>query len=230
MKYYILSIFLLFHTSTVFCQNLVDIQKKLDSLESEKNKIISSTFPKKIENLQRQNDSLKIQRQELSSILEELNWKIVNNENEIISLKKGLPYPTFQSTKIISVSQIPLKFAPELTSNIEYWIPENSEILVLDYVKGEWIKIQHNGKIGYLLDTSFDSYPEVKSQILKIKEHRENVKKATAKIDTDSYQTTPSYSPSVSNSSTNSHNIRTGPKDGHYYINSNGNKTYIKKK
>ncbi|GGD55439.1 hypothetical protein GCM10011514_19480 [Emticicia aquatilis] len=212
----------MFQISNAISQNLVDIQKKLDSLEAEKNKIIRNSFPQKIEKLQNKNDSLKMKRQELSSLLEELSWQIINNENEIISLKKGLPYPTFQSTSITSLSQMPLKSAPELTSDILYWIPENAEILVLDYVNNEWIKIQHDGKIGYLLDTSFDRYPDVKKQILKIKEHRENIKRDFIKVDTNSS--------SGSSSNSNSHVIRTGPKDGHYYINSNGNKTYIKKK
>jgi len=41
----------------------------------------------------------------------------------------------------------------------------------------------------------------------------------------------PSLSESNSpNYGSNSQNIKTGPKGGKYYINSNGNKTYIKKK
>jgi hypothetical protein len=92
--------------------------------------------------------------------------------------------------------------------------------------KGCWnVYSTKNSVIGVICNVKFTSIsvtPPKNISLLSIVSKRDSI------LDIK-YPTNPSESNSTQYDS-NSQNIQTGPKGGKYYINSNGNKTYIKKK
>jgi len=118
-----------------------------------------------------------------------------------------------------------------------------------DIPAGDTIYIERNWINGAAPSTLFDEYAVYKKYRLKVRDtgpikylYKRAISNKESKADInkllslESYpkHTKQPYNKSVtelpSGSSGNSHSIQTGPRGGRYYINSNGNKTYIKKK
>ncbi|CAH0998005.1 hypothetical protein EMA8858_04140 [Emticicia aquatica] len=240
MKTYTLLIFLIGLTLNTKGQDQL-IQKKIDSLQKERDKLIASIYPKQIEKLSQQNDSLEKERLKFVSYIENINTQIGGNLKEIQSLQQGLPLPKFEKQTIIVKGSIPLKTAPDLTSNIIYWIATGDEIIVVDYINNDWAKVISKNYTGYVLGSFFDSYPEINNQIREFKNHNEKVINLSKTQSLNGTTNSPSQANTLSNTNYqssyntttssyyNSRTIRTGPRGGRYYINSNGNKTYVKR-
>lgn len=202
------------------------IQRKIDSLQAEKSKIDALNNPIIIERLQRTNDSLSSAKNRLLKQIESINQDIEKNSSKILELKLDIPVPEFKQTTIVSRGILPFKSAATYQSEVVYWIPANSTLLFTDIENEEWLIVKHENKTGYILASFLDTYPEIITQVRKITQQKTLLKDAKAK-----------YEPSVPSSDTYSgasgsggRVIHTGPRGGRYYINKNGNKTYVKRR
>ena len=237
MKPYLLYA-LLFTTINAIGQTSDDIQRKIDSLQAEKRKIDVVNNPIIIEKLQKANDSLNIVKNRLLKQIESINLEIDNNNSKILGLKLDIPVPEFKEITIVSRYNLPFKKSASFQSNLE-WIPAKSTIVVLGVANEEWVQVRYEHKIGYILASFLDAYPEVTTQVTKINQQKLLLNNAR-KSGTNSTYSGAAYSPSnfdtssdgysPSSSSSGSRTIYTGPRGGRYYINKNGNKTYIKRK
>lgn len=235
--------FFLSHFMTCNAQDFL-IQKKIDSLQREKEKLEGLLYPKQIERLVHQNDSLEKEKYKLLTLVETIDLRVNENQREISSLQRGLPLPKFEKTIVTIKTSIPLKSSPDLSSDIISWLSTGDKLDAIDYINNDWIKVNLSGRIGYILSSYMKDYPEVISQISKFKNYKEILQTQPAIFTTNtitsqpinsqyikSQQSVTNYNtPSSSSSYGTSRNIITGPRGGRYYINSNGNKTYIKRK
>jgi hypothetical protein len=90
--------------------------------------------------------------------------------------------------------------------------------------------IRSNGIIGLIPKSSVDqTKPIQKYNKVVAKENKKKVKEEISTNSSSYHQSTKSYS-SGSSFYSGSKAIHTGPRGGQYYINKNGNKTYVKKK
>lgn len=221
-------------------QTSESIQRKIDSLQAEKSKIDAVNNPIIIEKLQRTNDSLNSIKNRLLKQIESINQDIEKNSSKILELKLNIPVSQFVETKIVSKGILPFKLSATYQSKIEYWIPANSTLLFTDIANDEWVVVKHEGKTGYVFASFLDSYPEIISQVKRITQQKTLLKSAGVKYNSGSTYSGSSYTPSSpsyssdsyspSSSGSSSRTIYTGPRGGRYYINSNGNKTYIKRR
>lgn len=96
---------------------------------------------------------------------------------------------------------------------------KGDSIFIYDY-ENPYYLIRHNRYIGLIDGDAVHLTKEVKA-------FTKNIKKV--KAEKREYDNESNYSYTPSNRSSGSHTIHTGPRGGHYYINKNGNKTYVKK-
>ncbi len=101
-----------------------------------------------------------------------------------------------------------LRKTPEMSSEILEVVPKGEEIAVIKQ-KGAWFQIQYNEQTGWLHGNTFRLHEQPIS---------------TPK--TETYEPPPVRAKPFKSSSSDSYYIR-GPRGGCYYINRNGNKTYV---
>jgi hypothetical protein len=122
---------------------------------------------------------------------------------------------TLPSDVYVATSDAPTYYSPnQSSSRTGYSFAQNELIHVVRRKKPNWIAFSYQNRTIYILE-GFTSPTLVTPSAPR-------------------YSTTPSptysYPTPSSNSRGSSHNIQTGPRGGQYYINGNGNKTYIKRK
>ena len=106
------------------------------------------------------------------------------------------------------------------TSSAPYAFRKNDKLLVTEYPFPQWAKGVKNGS-SFLVRT--------KSLILAESPSPESI--AAQKAYQEALKSPPQPVPATNtNSSPGYQSIQIGPRGGHYYINKNGNKTYIRRK
>jgi len=166
-------------------------------------------------------DSLRTQLIKLHSHKELLEKDLEETSSEIKKIVLKIEQVTLKSlnaNKFIcnstTITYSRFKSTPSPNSEFIEIIPKNKTIRVLEYVGDCYWKIEYNNQIGYL------------NEVL-IKETSEMVLvKRTTITQGKKFKTKNTRSTRGSNHKT----IYTGPKGGRYYLNSNGNKTYVKRK
>ena len=103
--------------------------------------------------------------------------------------------------------------------------PQNAQVLVLSYPAKGWAQIIKAGHSYYIPISRLRTYEK---PLVGTQEAIVGPQPVTA---TASPSTTPSTGTNSSGGyNSGSQNIQVGPRGGHYYINSHGNKTYVKRR
>ncbi|HAZ00604.1 MAG: hypothetical protein A2W90_04950 [Bacteroidetes bacterium GWF2_42_66] len=163
-------------------------------------------------------EKLIAQKDSLSLLKVDLQQKIVQISNEIKSIDERLSIIDFEKIKDNPIiSEVAFKVSiyklPSSNSEVIIAIPAKKKFEILGYSSG-YFKVNYNGEIGYLNEI----YIKSNSQINTLK---------NSNFDTEHYLKSKS-TPSKSKGYYKDKTIYTGPRGGKYYINKNGNKTYIK--
>jgi uncharacterized protein YgiM (DUF1202 family) len=117
-------------------------------------------------------------------------------------------YSTLQKEFVSQYNDVSIRSQPKSSSSTFKRINQGEKIFVTRQYNSEWYIVQIDGKDYYALVSS----------LIPAEQYNPNTT-----VKTEPSTITPSYS-------SPSRNIETGSRGGHYYINSKGNKTYIKKK
>lgn len=176
--------------------------KNLTDLKNKKNQFLTE-----IENLK---DSISILDIKIAKLESGRFLKKIKDSTFIVIAKKGAK----------------LKKDSDLFADVIVTFSEDKEVIILDYQNG-YFEICQNSLCGYINEVWLENSSELKRFI--------NSKNSLSKANQEKYINLPNYSSSLSNSKTSksikrSKTYRTyirGPKGGCYYINSNGNKTYV---
>ncbi|RXQ87826.1 SH3 domain-containing protein [Ancylomarina salipaludis] len=173
-------------------------------------------FSQECEELKTQLTKLNKHKEVLEKDLAETNSKVKEIELRIeqIGLQSINANKFVCNSTTTTISRF--KSTPELNGQVIELIPKKKVVKVLEYVGDSYWKISYNDQIGYLNDVLIK---ETSEMVLVKKTSKRQVKPFKTK-------NTKSYSTGGSSYRT----IHTGPRGGRYYINSNGNKTYIKRK
>ncbi len=124
------------------------------------------------------------------------------------------------------------KSTPEVLGEIIFNIPKNSKIQVISYVENsdDYYRIIYDGQFGFMNGVFLnDSCNTIVLKNNPVKYDREKDFLGN-ELDKMSLKSNEELKENQANSTykKNSHSINTGPRGGKYYINSKGNKTYIK--
>lgn len=233
---YILSILICFLSSFGFTQNLEIINNKIDSLTNLKKKYEVEEAKVKIVLFKKRIDSLDILEEKYAKILEQVRKDKLVATAELETSKYKVNNSNLSDTKIKFNSTITYFFEPSALANIGFINP-GTDIFILDYVKSnsysKYVKVRFNNQIGYISSVSFENTPNAKilNDLIKVKTNSQSLSEDES-VDISPSSGTYIKSNLYNNSreSSSGKTIHTGPRDGRYYINSNGNKTYIKRK
>lgn len=166
-------------------------------------------YSQNIESLESELNKLTQFKDSLENTLNKTKSEIKEIEFQIEEIKlKTINKDKFICNSITTINS-KLKSEPKYNGVIIELIPQKENIKVLEYSGNNYWKILYKNKIGYLNEVLIK---ETKQMVLIKKSYNKHSK-----------STRSNYKPSGKV-------IHTGPRGGQYYINSNGNKTYIKRK
>ncbi|HLO45820.1 MAG TPA: hypothetical protein VK175_15885 [Leadbetterella sp.] len=233
MKYFP-PILMCFLTSIGFAQNLEIINSKIDSLTNLKKKYEVEEAKVKIALFKKKVDSLEILEEKYSKILDQVRKDKLFATSELETSTSKVHNSNLSETKITFKKTITYFFEPTGFANIGF-IKPGTEIFILDYIESnsysKFFKVRFNNQIGYISTASFENTPNANLiDILSKTSNQSSSENKNLYVQPYSSTSIKSYYPSTSRESSSGKTIHTGPRGGRYYINSNGNKTYVKRK
>ncbi len=178
-----------------------------------------NTLGQELMKIESQLDSLLTIKSKLELYLDSVNKKI--NELEIVKLKIQTDNDIAKGTFVELINDGIMRTKPSAVGDVMKHLPKKTKVLVIGYTSG-YYKIKVASDIGYINEMFL---PENKVHSKKA----ESEKSSSSLTTNHSKSTTTTYTKSKSTRS-QSRTIHTGPRGGKYYINSKGNKVYIKKK